>query len=390
MDQSWTRARRLVCENVIGALAVGITFIAGAAQGSFVLALAALGLVLVVAGLGIANVVAACRLWKGYQWWALMPLATYLCCAAAVVAGTPYGMWAALAGTPRRPDTFPRGSARVELEQVAAQLLGHSFKTISTRSGAAPPVRMVDGSPPATVPADLLRRLRSYGFDEVFIDDTQSLVVFSSYHFRSWYHYLHTSGALDPAYSRQSTITPVDIETWAELSSIARQGPEATEEARRWITFEPRVVYPYLRQALGDEMLNELAHDSGAGVTPEQRALVLKALNDQRRGSSRLIEHPSITYGDEERFHLSLAPGRRLSDEFWVVKLLQTLLRTRTIQRAEDNRHLLMKADLTELEERQVEWLHVGLMNFLYGNLLAKRDHRYSMELGDGWYFEHD
>jgi hypothetical protein len=61
-----------------------------------------------------------------------------------------------------------------------------------------------------------------------------------------------------------------------------------------------------------------------------------------------------------------------------------------SIQRAEDNRHLRIKKDLTELEERQVEWLHVGLMNCLYGNLLEKRDHDYRMELGDGWYFERD
>jgi len=389
MQKSWTRARRLACGNIIAAFAVAITFTASAVLGSYLLAFAGLGLVVGIAGLGIANVVAGFRLWNGYRWWSLAPLATYVGCAALVAAGTPFLMRAALAGTPQRPDTFPRGRAKAGLEDVATHLLGRSFKSISTRSGAAAAVRMVDGSAPVAVPPDLLRQLRSYGFEETFVDDTQSLVVFSRYYFRSWYHYLHTSGVLDPVYSRRSTITSVDIETWAELSNIARQGPEASEAARAQIVFEPSVVYPYLRQALGQEMLEALGRDTGAEVTPEQKTLALKALNEQRRASSRLIEHPSITYGDEERFHLSLA-GMRLSDSFWVVKLLQTLLRNGTIQRAKDNRHLRMKTESTELEERQVEWLHIGLMNFLYGNLLDKRDHRYSMDLGDGWYFRRD
>ena len=66
------------------------------------------------------------------------------------------------------------------------------------------------------------------------------------------------------------------------------------------------------------------------------------------------------------------------------------LLSDGVIQRANDNHHLVIKKNLNETEQREVEWLHVGLMNFLYGNLMEKRDHRYSMELGDGRSFERD
>jgi len=65
-------------------------------------------------------------------------------------------------------------------------------------------------------------------------------------------------------------------------------------------------------------------------------------------------------------------------------------LRDGTIFRAGDNRHLRIRNNLTKIEQRQVEWLHVGMMNFLYGNLLHKRDHYYSRDLGGGWYFERD
>jgi hypothetical protein len=388
MDKNWTRAPWLVCINVIAGVLVATTFIAGATFESLLLIIGTFGLVVGFAGLGIVNIIAAFTLWKNYRQRALVPLASYLCCAVAAVAGAYYGSWAVLAGTPQRPDTFPRGKTKEKLEQIAAQLLGHSFKSISTRPEEQF-VRMVDGAPPEKIPADLLRRLRSYGFDGISVDDTQSLVVFSSTHHRSCYHYLYTTeGTFEPVYFRASTITGVDIESWTELLKIARQGPEANRDARSRIVFEPGVVYATLRQALGEDALNALAKASAREITPEQKSLVLKALNEQRLASSRLIENPLITYGDEERFHLSL--GCQISDSFWVTKLLQALMHDGVIRLADDNRHLRIREGLTEREERQVEWLHVGVMNFLYGNLLQKDDHHYSRELGDGWYFERD
>jgi hypothetical protein len=386
MDKNSTRARRLVCINLIAAVLVGITFIASATLESFLLILGIPGLVVGLAGLGVVNIIAAFGLWKNDRQRALIPLATYICCIVGIIAGTRYGVSMVLAGTPQRPDTFPRGKSKEELEQIATQLLGHSFKSISIRPGKEF-VRMVDGTPPANIPADLLRRLRSYGFDRIFVDDTQSLVVLSSYHHRTWYDYLYTTaGTLEPAYSRPSTITGVDIESWTELSKIARQGPKASGDARSQIVFEPGVVYPILRRALGEDALNALAKANDPEITPEQKGLVLKALNDQRLASSRLIEDPRITYGDEGRFHLSL--GCWISDSFWVTKLLQTLMHDGVIRTAEDNRHLRIKENLTPREERQVEWLHVGMMDFLYGNLLQKHDHHYGRDLGHGWYFE--
>jgi hypothetical protein len=389
MDIADTRLRSLVACNVIVAAVVAITFIGSAAQESFVFTLGSLVGVLVLVGLGVASIIAAFHHWKRYRRWALVPLASFIACTAAMVTGVRFVNSLVLSGTPMRPDTFPRGEVKADLEHIAAQLLGHSFKSISTRPDATAPVHMVAGIGPETISANLLRRLNAYGFDAVFVDDAQSLVVYSSYRYRVWRDYLYArTGALAPAYSRQSTITRVDIEDWEELPRMARQGPNMTVDAQGRICFAPTVVYPALRQALGQDQLDAIAKSDASTITPEQKALVLKALNDQRLATSRLVEDTCVTLSETQRFRLSV--GCPISDEFWVSKLVQTLLRNGILQKAEDNRHLRIKRNLTELEQRQVEWVHIGLMNFLYGNLLEKRDLNYSKDLGNGWYFGFD
>jgi hypothetical protein len=153
------------------------------------------------------------------------------------------------------------------------------------------------------------------------------------------------------------------------------------------IVFSPSVVYPVLRQALGADVMDAVGADDFR-ITAEHKALVLKALNDQRRASSRLIENSCITYNGGGRFPLRI--GCQISDSFWVSRLVRTLVSNGALQVAEDGRHLRIKENLTKPEERQVEWVHIGLMNFLYGNLLEKADHHYSKDLGGGWYFARD
>lgn len=379
---------RFVWINAAAAVLVGIPWVVVEVVGSTLLVLLNGILVLAFLTLGLANLVGMFVLWKKFRLRAFLPFATYVCSAAVLVTGVRCCVMMILAGTPQRPDTFPRGKAKLELERDAAQLLGHSFKMISTRSDDRPPVRMVNGVALATVPPELLHRLKSLGIDSIYIDDSQSLVTFGSCHLRSWYYYLYTPQGLEPDYSGPSTITATDIETWTELARMARQGPTMTEGARCGIVFDPEVVYPVLIRALGEDRLKMLGEPGQTVVTPAQKALVLQALNDQRQVASRLVEDPCITYSDREHCHLSV--GCPIGDDFWVSKLLETLLRSGVIQRATDNRHLRIKESLTEKEKRQVEWLHVGLMNFLYGNLLEKRNNNYGLDLGDGWYFERD
>ncbi|NCC62767.1 MAG: hypothetical protein EOM12_17990 [Verrucomicrobiae bacterium] len=115
------------------------------------------------------------------------------------------------------------------------------------------------------------------------------------------------------------------------------------------------------------------------------KALVLDALNQQRQLAIRLVEDPSITFEDGM---LPLHLGeRKISDDFWVSSLIKQLLDRGVLLHAADGRHLRIKSYPTPEETLNIEWVHVGLMNFLYGNLIQKREYAYERSLGDGWYY---
>jgi hypothetical protein len=179
-----------------------------------------------------------------------------------------------------------------------------------------------------------------------------------------------------------AAITEVDIEDWGTLIRIAKFGTKQTGGCS--------LVYPYLRDVLGVETLNRIKdYRSINDISDEEKALVLSAFNRQRLASSGLTEDSAITYDSGDR--LSGVPlhiaGTKISEGFWVVSLLRELLSERVLTFAPDGRHLKIKADLTEKERLRVEWLHVGLMNFIYGNLLDKRPHPFARDLGGNWYF---
>jgi hypothetical protein len=94
-----------------------------------------------------------------------------------------------------------------------------------------------------------------------------------------------------------------------------------------------------------------------------------------------------ITFADHspEGANLHLG-GCQVSNGFWVSSLIKKLLDKGTLLYADDGRHLKIKNDISQEESRAVEWVHVGLMRSIYGDLIDRREHRYSKSLGDGWY----
>ena len=154
--------------------------------------------------------------------------------------------------------------------------------------------------------------------------------------------------------------------------------------------FEPTIVYPYLQQALGASQLAAIASKRSArDITFFEKQAVLTALNQQRMARSKLIEHPRITYAAGDPFGLTLG-SRRLTSEYWAVPLLDSLLKAGVIQWAADHRHLRIQEGLSNENERRIEWLQMGVMNILYGNLFNKADPGYDLDLGGGWYFRRD
>jgi hypothetical protein len=225
------------------------------------------------------------------------------------------------------------------------------------------------------------------------VDDSLSLVVFSHFHGRTWYYYLYSTKELLPLYSRPVRFSAVDIGDWHELIRIIKQGPHASAAQRRKIGFSPEIVYDYLRANLGEGVLEEIrTYTSERQITPEQRALVLSALNKQRQASSRLVEHPMITFvaPSPGRASLQLGGGCGIGNGFWVSSLIKELLDKGILLYADDGRHLKIKKDISQEESRAVEWVHVGLMNLLYGNLVYKHERNYSKSLGNGWYLNID
>jgi hypothetical protein len=218
-------------------------------------------------------------------------------------------------------------------------------------------------------------------------------VVFGHYHGRRWYEYIWAKNGLTEPYSMPATITMADMQDWKEFKRIVKQGDAAMLAERHGIEFEPSVVFPLLKDNLGAEFLDRVRNASSSidDFTDADKDAILAVLNKQRLASSALAENSQITY-EEWHWHWQTKIGLHIakdyiSDSFWVGRLLKQLLSEGVLTLAPDGRHLKIKADLTDKQHLQIEWLHVGIMNFAYGNLLEKRQYVFRKNLGSNWYF---
>ena len=338
-------------------------------------------LVLAFAALFFANLGGALvLLLKQHRLRSFLPLMTYCSIAPFVLVGAIVADASPWSGTPSDPNSFLTAETRRNLEHIARQLLGKSFKDISIHPSAPAQASMVEGHFRKEIPPEISDQLRHYGFERVHVDDSLSLVVFSQYHGRTWTEYLYSPKELLPPAVSPVGFSDADIRNWNVLRRIIEQDPQTTVEQGS------RIGYEYLRDSLGEGVLEEI-RASPKQVTPAHRHLVLDALNKQRQASSRLIEHPMITFADHspEGANLHLG-GCQVSNGFWVSSLIKKLLDKGTLLYADDGRHLKIKNDISQEESRAVEWVHVGLMRSIYGDLIDRREHRYSKSLGDGWY----
>ena len=215
---------------------------------------------------------------------------------------------------------------------------------------------------------------------------------FSSRRGRGWFEYTWARDGLSEGSVIPCTITEVDIENWEELIRIARQGDSATEKQRNAIEFEPCIAYPVLQSALGSATLNRFKeYHSGKDFSDDDKKAVLAALNRIILPANALVENPHITYGPW-RWHLVTYRGlcladKHINDGFEEVKLAQQLLADGVLTLAADGGHLKIKTTLNERERAQVQWLHIGLLRFICGNLVYKQRHSFESDLGGHWYF---
>lgn len=335
--------------------------------------------------LALFNVASIFVLWKRHHLRAFLPLGTlaFSVVASFLVAG--FGTRFVLRNTPNQPDSFFNNQTKAELTDTAGHLVGNGFKEIILQPDKPAEVRMIAGRQRKEIDPKILAVLSKYGFVRANIDDRQEIVMFSYYHLRTSFDYIWAKNGLSEPDLMPSTITEVDIEDWTELIRIAKHSEGSG-------AFYPSIVYPYLNEALGSEMLNQFGNSSSTNrFTEENKNAVLTALNKQRLASNALAEQPDITYGSwqwggEARSGLCIA-NTQINDGFWVTTLLKQLLSDGVLTLAPDGHHLKIKANLTDKQRLQVEWFHIGIMNFVYGNLLEKRQYPFQKKLGDNWYF---
>jgi hypothetical protein len=323
--------------------------------------------------LALINFGAIFLLWRKKHLRAFVPIGTYVIAAALFLLGTNLGTKLILNGTPCDPNSFFNEQTKSELTQVAKQLVAeHQRKDFSPGIGVV---------------------AQKHNLKPIFVDDQQKIVVFGFYHRRHWFEYIWAKNGLTEPYSMPATITMADIEDWKEFKRIAKQGDTATLAERHRMEFEPSIVYPLLRDSLGAAFLDRFrnAPSGKDDFTDEDENAILAALNKQHLASSALVENSQITY-EEWHWHWQKEIGLHIakdyiSDSFWVGQLLKQLLSEGVLTLAPDGRHLKIKADLTDRQRLQIEWLHVGIMNFAYGNLLEKRIYVFRKNLGSNWYF---
>lgn len=323
--------------------------------------------------LAIVNIVAIFPLWKMERLRAFVPIGTYIIAAAFFLLGTSLGMKLVLKGTPCDPESFFNDQTRLELTQAAQRLVAEH-----QRENFSPEIVAV---------------VQKHSFKPTFVDDSQEIVVFGYYHLRHWHEYIWAKNGLTEPYSMPATITMADMQDWKEFKRIAKQGDTATLSERHRMVFEPSIVFPLLKDSLGAEFLDRVRNATSSidDFTDEDKNAILAALNKQRLASSHLVENSQITY-EEWHWHWQTEIGLHIakdyiSDSFWVGRLLKQLLSEGVLTLAPDGRHLKIKADLTDKQRLQIEWLHIGIMNFAYGNLLEKRQYVFRKNLGSNWYF---
>ena len=280
---------------------------------------------------------------------------------------------------PAGPIDFRDATIRRELTRAAEGLLAQPehqgvIQTDAATLAALPP------------PLVLLHRLlASHGVKRAIVDTTDSTVTLVATRGRTQYLYRYSRRPLPAPYSGPAVLTMRNFLDWRELRRIATVGPDTSACRLARFVFEPMVVHPYLARTLGTAFLDTLAADSGLGApSPTEREAVLLALGRQREAGSGLLGHPLITY-DSAAGELTLGSSR-VGRAFWAVRLLDQLLASGAVQLARDRSHLALRPALSPEDRNRVAWLQLGMMDFLYGNLLEVPDPGYAAALGGGWY----
>jgi hypothetical protein len=308
-------------------------------------------------GLSIVNLVAPVLLWKRHGIRSLIPAATL------VLAGL-VGVWVAGAGErvilSRTPlsATFLRGKTQQELESVGYKLLAR-------------------GDPGRTSAT-----LENFEFT-TDVDTAGRVVTFSHYRIRTWTNYYFAPYGLPGPLTTDARITAQDIPDWGALRRIARYAASGRTRGAHQFGFEASIGMPIVREALGDSLLS-LSDAPPKPITASMKLRLIAALNERCSADSRLIEHPSIVFdGSPPTLCVELM---RVPDGWRLSQLLKQLMADGVVKIDSDGRHFVLAGHLTGNQRNRVEWLHAGILEFAFSDLLKPHEYNYDRRVGDHWY----
>jgi hypothetical protein len=273
---------------------------------------------------------------------------------------------------------------------------------------------------------ELIReKLKKHHLKVKYANSKTGIVDFGFYYRRTWYSYIYSKSELPEIYSTKPVITEDDIMHWGELVSIIKTENDLSKYSRENTSFNTEIVYPFLVTNLEKGLVDKLSglppiedHDTFMSknkdidvteaikkrwsdyeiviankLSEEDRIAIAEVLNKHCRIQSKLIEDENITW-----IPSSWRPGEKalmfcgynsISSSFQVNKHLEQLISDGVIRVKDKAGHLEVKANLSDKEKLEIEWLQLEIMRFVYGNLVRKTTYwsNGKIRLSNNWYF---
>jgi hypothetical protein len=342
------------------------------------------------------NLILIFAMWHDYKYFSFVPFAISLLFLPLIVLfgfiGNKIGMYS----NPSYPNKYFNEEREKELTAIAEELL------------QAKDERDVQA---------IKEKLRNHHLFVRNINRYSNIVEFNYYRPRIMFAYIFAKDGLPEIYSATPVITEEDISSWAELVNIFNPKNSPSNYGRGEVVFVPEIAYPYLIKNLDKvfvdkvaamesyhhfimrnnikphldptgkrhaEYLNSIAGD----LSKEEKLKVIEILNRQCRISSGLVEDSNISGTFKWKFlHIPGTGGFDTRSQ--VGKHFKQLISDGVISFKDSEGHLQLKSNLNDQEIREIEWLQVEIMRFVYGNLIRKTEYwsNEKTKLSDNWYF---
>lgn len=355
-------------------------------------------IILLFLSLILINFVFIFIMWCNYKYFSFIPFAISLFFFVVLGYSASIGHKRGIYNKPEDPSSYFNEERKKELTAIAEELLVAQDE----KSGQAAE-----------------KKLNKHHLTLRNINHYSNVVEFGYYRSRIISTYIFAKDGLPEIYSTKPVITEEDILHWGELVSIVKTENDLSKYNRSEVSFETEIVYPFLVANLDKKFVDKLASlpsienlDSFLAknkdlpimkvfdkmdsdyeniitnqLSNEEKLNVVEVLNRHYQLSSGLIENENISW--HSLGSLVFCEHTYISSSFPVNKHLRQLIYNDVISKKDKEGHLKIKPNLSDKEIREIEWLQLGIMNHIYGNLINKTEYwsNNKTKLADNWYF---